>query len=154
MKQNQPYRRRLQRRIHLGGAQILLGLGLALYGYTMRLVHPNGTARFQFSWQMFSAMGLVILVCGVQRFYQGRKILNGHVFYQEKSRVEEDDERSQLAERLAWTAAGRICVPLLFAAMMAALAKEQLAVFWSCYITCIVLVFGQLLFKRWYRSRL
>jgi len=154
MDKDQNYLRRVGRRMRLGGALAILGLGLVLYGCAMQLAHSDGGEDVQFAWQMFSAIGVVSIAEGLAQWYKNRKILRGPEFYQKKGRVEDEDERSRLAEQLAWQAAGRGCAVLLCAAMIIALAAEQLAVFWTCYVTCIVLMGGQLLLKLWYGRRL
>lgn len=151
MEQNSAYLRRLRRRMWLGAAQTLLGLGLL---GTFFWLPSEQYIQSRFAWQMFSALSVCLTALGLGRLIRSRRLLRSPAFYQERSRIEEQDERGQLVERMAWTTMGRILTVVLFAAMLAVLALGQLVVFWTIYIIYVGMLLGVKLLRRWYGGRL
>lgn len=151
MDPNTAYLHRLRRRMWMGAAQSILGLALAALSFWMPV---ERTDRSVFAWQLFRAFAIVIVCCGLERLIRSRRVLRGPELYQERGRIEEQDERTQLIQRMAWVTMGRILTVVLFAAMLGALVTEQLAVFWTIYVIDIGTSLGVMLLRRWYGRRL
>lgn len=145
------YQTRLCRRMWLGAAQTLLGLGLLGTFFWLPSEQYN---QSRFAWQMFLGLSVCLTGLGLGRLVRSRRLLRSPAFYQERSWIEEQDERGQLVERMAWAAMGRILTAVLFAAMLAVLALGQLAVFWNIYIIYMGMLLGVKLLRWWYGRRL
>ena len=153
MKQSD-YLRRLRGRMIRSALFALLGLGLTVLGFSMRLCHLDKPEAFHNAWQMFAVLSAILMTQALSRFFAARRILKGPDFYQEKSRIEEEDERTAHIDGLAWSAMARVFNFLLFAAMLLSLALGSMEVFWVCYVQTLALNGGYLLLRRWYGRRL
>jgi len=148
------YLRRLRGRMIRSALFAALGLGLTVLGFSMRLLHPDKPASFQNAWQVFATLSTLLMFQALSRFLRARRTLKGPDFYREKSRIEEEDERTAHIDALAWSAMARFFNVLLFAAMLLSLALEIMEVFWVCWAQTLLLNGGCLLLRRWYGRRL
>ena len=148
------YLRRLRGRMARSALFSVLGLGLTVLGFSMRLFHLDKPEAFHNAWQMFAVLSAILMTQALSRFLRARRVLKGPDFYQEKSRIEEEDERTAHIDALAWSATARAFNVLLFAAMLLSLALEIMEVFWVCWAQTLVLNGGYLLLRRWYGRRL
>lgn len=148
------YLRRLRGRMIRSALFAALGLGLTVLGFSMRLLHLDRPESFHNAWQMFAVLSALLMTQALSRFFAARRVLKGPDFYREKSRIEEEDERTAHIDALAWSAMARFFNVLLFAAMLLALALEIMEVFWVCWAQTLLLNGGCLLLRWWYGRRL
>ena len=74
--------------------------------------------------------------------------------YLEKARQDENDERRQLIERLAWEGTGKLLSWALLAAMLVALPLARLELFWTCLAIYLLLWGSWQLLRRYYWERM
>lgn len=148
------YLRSLRRRMVRSGLAAVLGLGLTVLGFSMRILNLDSPSSFHTAWQMFAALSTLLTAQALSRFLAARRVLNGPDFYKEKSRIEEEDERSVLIEQMTWTTIGRFSNALLFAGMLIFLALEAMGVFWIFYVQTLALNIAYLILSSRYKSKL
>jgi len=145
---------RTRSRMRRSAAFAGLGLVLTVLGFSMRLLHLEQPAAFHNAWQMFAALSALLMCQALSRFFKARRILNSPDFYQQRSRIEENDERTALIEQKSWTTLGRAANFLLFAAMLICLAVEAMGAFWVFYWETVLLNAAYLALSRYYGGRL
>ena len=146
--------RRLRRERAAGVLLILLGILLSVVGFSVRLTHLEQDESFHFAWQMFAALAPVLcLSYGIPLLLRARRLLRSP-FYQNQARIEQEDERSQLIDRLAWRAIGKLLVAALEVAMLVSLALVRLEVFGTCFALFLLWGVGMWVLRRWYGKRL
>ena len=146
--------RRLRREKTAGILLILLGILLAVVGYSVRLTHLEQDETFHFAWQLFATLAPVLcLSYGVPLLLRARRLLRSP-FYQDQARVEQEDERALLIDQKAWAGAGRLLTGALALGMLAALALVQLAVFWTCFALYLLLRGSWWLLRRYHWERM
>ena len=148
------YLRRLRRRMVRSGLAAVLGLGLTVLGFSMRILNLDASSSFHNAWQMFAALSTLLTAQAASRFWAARRVLNGPDFYKEKSRIEEEDERSVLIEQMTWTTIGRFSNALLFAGMLISLALEAMTVFWVLYVQTLAVNIVYLILSSRYKNQL
>ena len=146
--------RRLRRERAAGVLLILLGILLSVVGFSVRLTHLEQDESFHFAWQMFAALAPVLcLSYGIPLLLRARRLLRSP-FYQNQARIEQEDERTQLIDRLAWRAMGKLLAAALEIAMLVSLALVRLEVFGTCFALYLFWGVGMWVLRRWYGKRL
>jgi len=148
------YLQLVRRRMMRSGLAAVLGLGLTVLGFSMRILNLDSPSSFHNAWQMFAALSTLLTAQALSRFFKARRTLNSTDFYQEKSRIEEEDERTAFIEQMTWTTIGRAANGLLFASMLTALALEAMGAFWIFYVQTLAINIAYLILSHWYGGRL
>lgn len=146
---------RMRRGMALSVLQILLGVGLCLLGLAVQLRQGQaGSPAFHLAWDIFGPLAFVLFALhGGTRFARCYRLLHNDLYRKHTLRAQED-ERSQLIDRLAWKAMGRLLAAALEAAMLISLALVRLEVFWTCFALFLFWGVGMWVLRRWYGKRL
>ncbi len=148
------FEQHLRRQKQMSLLLMILGIVLWLSSFAVRLLNIDKGEDFHFAWNLFSYLALWLVIYPSEYRRNRFRNMTRNSFYLEKARLEENDERKQLIERMAWEHTGKLLSWVLLAAMFVSLALVQLAVFWSCLAVYLLLWGSWWLLRRHYWERM